>query len=284
MRRFMATLCCLAALGLTVNSAHAGYTAMDWEYNTSTSPTATTNGLWWVNTGSGPTLLNFDVNAELLGGLTQSNIVLLYAGSNPAIFLVSDRSGWGGYGDIANNGDGLFCPGASYGYLIPGTAQDSSETAWFEVKAWTGDYPTYEAAYAASGAGQAVYVADVIFQNPTGPVYQVPTQSMTNSPAIVLDRGLAGDANIDGKVDINDLTRVLTNYNQTTVANGWGLGDFNGDEKVDINDLTIVLSHYNQSIGASAGGNLSTVPEPSGLVLLVAGLLGLVVYARGRQE
>ena len=57
---------------------------------------------------------------------------------------------------------------------------------------------------------------------------------------------LPGDANGDGKVDINDLTIVLANYNQSIGTNGRGLGDFNADQKVDINDLTIVLAHYNQ--------------------------------------
>ena len=57
----------------------------------------------------------------------------------------------------------------------------------------------------------------------------------------LLTPALPGDANLDGKVDINDLTRVLTNYNQTT-GMGWGTGDFNNDGKVDINDLTIVLT------------------------------------------
>ena len=38
-------------------------------------------------------------------------------------------------------------------------------------------------------------------------------------PALILQEGLAGDANLDGKVDINDLTIVLTSYNQSTGAN-----------------------------------------------------------------
>ena len=56
-----------------------------------------------------------------------------------------------------------------------------------------------------------------------------------------------GDANGDHKVDINDLTIVLTNYNQ---SGAWATGDFNGDAKVDINDLTIVLTNYNQTYSA----------------------------------
>ena len=72
---------------------------------------------------------------------------------------------------------------------------------------------------------------------------------------------LPGDANGDGKVDINDLTIVLTNYDQTGMT--WSQGDFNGDGKVDINDLTIVLTNY----GTTSGTGLAAVPEPSCVVL-----------------
>ena len=56
---------------------------------------------------------------------------------------------------------------------------------------------------------------------------------------------LSGDANLDGKVDINDLTIVLANYGQT--GKTWTTGDFNGDGTVDINDLTIVLTNYGKT-------------------------------------
>ena len=54
-----------------------------------------------------------------------------------------------------------------------------------------------------------------------------------------------GDANGDGKVDINDLTIVLTNFGQSGMT--WSQGDFNTDGKVDINDLTIVLTNFGQT-------------------------------------
>jgi hypothetical protein len=50
---------------------------------------------------------------------------------------------------------------------------------------------------------------------------------------------------------------------------------------VDINDLTIVLTHYNQSLGASAGAP-SPVPEPSSLALIGFGALVLWTFARRR--
>jgi hypothetical protein len=86
---------------------------------------------------------------------------------------------------------------------------------------------------------------------------------------------LPGDANLDGKVDINDLTVVLAHYNQTDMT--WTQGEFTGDGTVDINDLTIVLANYDRSVGLSAG--IKAVPEPTSLLLLAASLAGLFAYA-----
>ena len=98
-----------------------------------------------------------------------------------------------------------------------------------------------------------------------------------NTDPFLLKPAIAGDANLDGKVDINDLTIVLANYGQNA-GMSWGTGDFNNDGKVDINDLTIVLAHYGQSLGSSAPG-LSAVPEPSSLILLSIGAIGLTAVA-----
>ena len=62
------------------------------------------------------------------------------------------------------------------------------------------------------------------------------------------------DGEGDGKVDIDDLTIVLTDYNQLTIAGtpaklGWRQGNFDSGPTVDINDLTIVLANYGKSVG-----------------------------------
>jgi hypothetical protein len=85
---------------------------------------------------------------------------------------------------------------------------------------------------------------------------------------------LPGDANLDGKVDINDLTVVLAHYNQTN-GTSWSTGDFNLDGRVDINDLTIVLADYNKTMGS---GPAAAVPEPATVVLLVLGGMGFAAY------
>ena len=98
-----------------------------------------------------------------------------------------------------------------------------------------------------------------------------------NMSAIILQPQLPGDAVGDGRVDINDLTIVLTNFGKTGMA--WNTGDFNGDGRVDVNDLTILLSNFGRSTGSSAGG-MAAVPEPCALTLAGVLLAGLAVFAR----
>ena len=84
---------------------------------------------------------------------------------------------------------------------------------------------------------------------------------------------MPGDANLDGRVDINDLSIVLVHYNQTGMP--WAQGEFTGSGTVDINDLSIVLAHYNQTLGSSVAA-AAAVPEPSTLLLVLVGLLLLL--------
>ena len=85
---------------------------------------------------------------------------------------------------------------------------------------------------------------------------------------------LPGDANRDGRVDINDLTIVLAHYGQTGMT--WAQGEFTGDGTVDINDLTIVLAHYGESDSVGASAPRMAAREPSCLVLLGIGGVGLL--------
>lgn len=84
---------------------------------------------------------------------------------------------------------------------------------------------------------------------------------------------LEGDANGDDSVNGTDLNTVLSNYNDSGMD--WIDGDFNGDGSVNGTDLNAVLSNYNQSVSAT-----TSVPEPSTLALMAAGVLAMLSWRR----
>ena len=108
-----------------------------------------------------------------------------------------------------------------------------------------------------------------------------PTLEASNVGFRVASAALPGDADLDGIVDINDLTIVLANYNQTGMT--WTHGEFTGDGTVDINDLTIVLANYNVTLG-TGGTGLAAVPEPPGVVLLASARFGLFAWGTKRSH
>jgi hypothetical protein len=250
------------------------------------SPTATTGGAFWINQGDGPVLLQDDINVQLLGGLTPTALTVLPdpGGGPPATstLLLSDGTASGDISAFAAVGPGyygLLADNSGSAYVVPG-ATTSGGDFYFCLLAWTGLYNTFDTA-ASAGA----YVADSgVFLNPTGGgSYSDPPgvpANLDNMPAMVLKPTLPGDANLDGTVDINDLTIVLAHYGQTGMT--WSQGEFTGDGTVDINDLTIVLAHYSQSVGAPAGP--VAVPEPSTFLLVVIGLSGLLGNAWKKQR
>ena len=96
------------------------------------------------------------------------------------------------------------------------------------------------------------YFQQALGINSGGSICGIMYNGTANYHAYLLVPSLPGDVNLDGKIDINDLTAVLTNFGQTSGMT-WNLGDVNGDGKVDINDLTTVLTNFGQT-SAGAGG------------------------------
>jgi hypothetical protein len=92
---------------------------------------------------------------------------------------------------------------------------------------------------------------------------------------------LDGDANLDRKVDIQDLLALATHWK---ASGGWANGDFDRNGFIDNADLAILASHWQAGANGSLSGALSSfglsdgaVPEPCGIGF---GLVGLVALAR----
>ena len=95
-------------------------------------------------------------------------------------------------------------------------------------------------------------------------------QSVLWDVQIISAPPIIGDADASGYVDDDDLSLLLSNWNQ---AVGWSGGDFSGDGFVDDDDLSLLLSHWGAGIPAMNG---SAAPEPATVVLMLCGGISLL--------
>jgi hypothetical protein len=108
-----------------------------------------------------------------------------------------------------------------------------------------------------------------------------------------------GDANLDGKVDGSDYSRIDNAYlynrtHPTAPLTGWFNGDFNYDGVINGSDYTLIDNAFNtqgaliaSEIAAptaqiAGDSGASAVPEPATLGLLGLGALGLLSRRRRR--
>lgn len=81
---------------------------------------------------------------------------------------------------------------------------------------------------------------------------------------------LAGDSNLDGKVDSIDLNNLALNWRRDDIAR-WSAGDFTANGRVGSDDLNELALNWRQSIPMASPVS-APVPEPSALLLTVVGL------------
>ena len=113
--------------------------------------------------------------------------------------------------------------------------------------------------------------------------------TVVGDPLMVFRELILGDANKDGKVGSMDLTLLSINWGVQGDPGGamWGKGDFNGDGLVGSMDLTVLSTHWGDTADWYVGGYVQAIPEPSTLMLAVAGIATLFGYVwrwRGRPS
>jgi hypothetical protein len=104
---------------------------------------------------------------------------------------------------------------------------------------------------------------------PSGPALypHFASQPVVNSDVLVTDT-FFGDANLDGRVDGSDYTRIDNGY--LTNAMGWFNGDFNYDGVINGSDYTLVDNAFNTQTGPSSPATVAE-DQPTTLTLNFTG-------------
>jgi hypothetical protein len=108
-----------------------------------------------------------------------------------------------------------------------------------------------------------------------GGLMLMPVFSPTSLTLIATSSSMAGDANMDGVVNIFDINLVSANW-----GTAGPMGDVNGDLMVDIFDINLISANWTPA----GGGSAAAVPEPSCLVLAGMALFGLTGGLHGKRR
>ena len=113
--------------------------------------------------------------------------------------------------------------------------------------------------------------------------------STSDTYGLAFNAMMLGDANLDGHVDLTDLSTVLNHFGMTTSS--WTDGNFDGASTVDLTDLSDVLNGFgkvsgNVAMGGTAsatmfGAAAAAAPEPASLAVL-GGMVPLLLARRRR--
>lgn len=104
-----------------------------------------------------------------------------------------------------------------------------------------------------------------------------------DSTSILIRVRLAGDADLNGRVEFDDLLRVAMNYDFPDRY--WAQGDFNYDGNTNFPDLLLLAQNYGSSLAIGDIGTpefrqdwalaLSLAPEPASLSVIALGAMSL---------
>ncbi len=167
-------------------------------------------------------------------------------------------SGWESWMDILGNDAAPFY--STYFYDWAGTA----ERSFLDIEIAPRGDGQWEAAFRTMQTDGDVYDAFSLFRRDAPPQVTV-----------------AGDADVDGDVDLRDFLALRRNFGTTGTT--WAMGDFDADGDVDAFDYVALKRHCGLGRGDWSAGE-KPVPEPAaGLLLLLGAAAGLRRRRRPRS-
>jgi autotransporter-associated beta strand protein len=95
----------------------------------------------------------------------------------------------------------------------------------------------------------------------------------TGSGTTIVQFAVAGDANLDGKVNTIDFNDLAGNFGTGLY---WSQGDFNYNGVIDSTDFDIFVANHGKTLPVSSPGLGSVVPEPASAALLAIGAVSLL--------
>jgi len=108
----------------------------------------------------------------------------------------------------------------------------------------------------------------------------IPAATNTEFRGLAFAPTITGDVNLDGVVNGLDISQIAGHWLQSGVGVP---GDVNSDGVVNGLDISLIAANWLHTAGGGAGTAVS-VPEPSTLALLAAGLFGGVLQACWRRR
>jgi len=103
-----------------------------------------------------------------------------------------------------------------------------------------------------------------------------------DSTAVLMSYTRTADANLDGKVNDDDVTIVGATYAPGVAGAHWYTGDFDYNGFVDDDDVTLLGAFYDPAapaVLAPAAGSVAAVPEPGALALFACGCIASLAIA-----
>jgi len=134
-----------------------------------------------------------------------------------------------------------------------------------------------------SSTNSAGMVVAVVDNGALAAPYATFEGASVDANSILIAATYPGDANLDLKVDLTDLSIVLNNFGTTTAE--WGLGNFDGAATIDLTDLSDVLNNFGNQvvvIHPFSAITPSSAPEPGSLLTLALGSAAMLRRKRSR--